>query len=99
MTRASRLATAERAWTLDVQRPAPEVARVELSGVWRKEDRLPDPSVVWRGIEGGPPIHRLSFDTSRVTDWDSGLITFAINVLQEAKAHGIEADRSGLPDG
>jgi len=91
--------TLERHWTLHVERPTPEVARVEITGAWRKEEQLPDPSEVWREIEGGPPVHRLTFDTSHVTDWDSGLVTFAIKVLAEAKARGIECDRAGLPKG
>ena len=99
MTRASRMTTVERPWTLHVERPTPEVACVELTGAWRKEDRLPDPSEVWREIDVGPPVHRLTFDASHVADWDSGLITFAIKVLEEARARGIASDRAGLPDG
>ncbi len=91
--------TPERHWTLHVERPTPEVARVEITGVWRKEERLPDPSEVWREIEGGSPVHRLTFDTGHVTDWDSGLVTFAIKVIEEAKARGIECDRAALPQG
>jgi phospholipid/cholesterol/gamma-HCH transport system permease protein len=99
MTRAARMTTVERSWTFTVERPTPAVACVELTGAWRKEDGLPDASEVWREIQGGLPVRRLTFDTSRVTDWDSGLITFAINVLEEAKARGIESDRAGLPEG
>jgi phospholipid/cholesterol/gamma-HCH transport system permease protein len=93
------MSTVERPWTLHVDHPTPEVACVELTGVWRKEDRLPDPGDVWREIQGGPPVHRLTFDTSRLTDWDSGFVTFAIKVLEEARTRGIESDRAGLPDG
>ena len=93
------MTTAERPWTLHVERPRPEVACVEITGAWRNEDRLPDASEVWREIQGGSPLHRLTFDTSHVTDWDSGLVTFASTVLEEARARGIESDRTGLPDG
>jgi phospholipid/cholesterol/gamma-HCH transport system permease protein len=93
------MAPVERSWTLHVERPRPEVASVELTGPWRKEDRLPDPSEVWREVEVGPPVRRLTFDLSRVTEWDSGLVTFAISVLEEARARDIESDRAGLPDG
>jgi phospholipid/cholesterol/gamma-HCH transport system permease protein len=86
-------------WTFHVERPASEIARVELTGAWRKENWLPDPSDVWREIQLGPAVHRLTFDTSHVTDWDSGLVTFARGVLEEAKTRGIESDRAGLPDG
>src|SRR5262249_37817691 len=54
---------------------------------------------VWRDIETGQLVHRLTFDTSQVTDWDSGLVTYAVKVIQEAKARGIETDRAGLPEG
>src|SRR6185295_11781604 len=93
------MAPVERPWTLHVDRPQPEVARVVLTGPWRKEDRLPDPSEVWREVEVGPPVRRLIFDLSRVADWDSGLVTFAINLLSEARARDVESDRAGLPDG
>ncbi len=92
-------ATAERPWTLHVERPTPEVTSVELAGVWRKEHQLPDPSEVWREVQAGPAVHRLTFDTRHVTDWDSGLVTFVIKVLEEARVRGIESDRAGLPDG
>jgi phospholipid/cholesterol/gamma-HCH transport system permease protein len=99
MTRPWPSTTVERPWMLHVERAGPEVVCVELAGVWRKEDRLPDPSEVWREIQAGPPVQRLTFDTSRVTDWDSGLVTFAITMLEEAKARRVESDRAGFPDG
>jgi phospholipid/cholesterol/gamma-HCH transport system permease protein len=89
----------ERAWTLDVDHPTAQVARVELAGVWRNENRLPDPDEIWGKIRTGSGIDRLTFDTSRVTDWDSGLVTFAIKVLQEARTRGVVGDQAGLPDG
>jgi phospholipid/cholesterol/gamma-HCH transport system permease protein len=91
--------TVEHAWTLDIDRPTSQVARVELAGAWRNEHRLPDTNEIWSEIPKDSGVHRLTFDTSRVTDWDSGLVTFAIKVLQEARARGIAGDRDGLPDG
>jgi phospholipid/cholesterol/gamma-HCH transport system permease protein len=89
----------EHQWTLHVVHPTPEVARIELAGAWRKEHGLPEPSHVWREVEMAPRVHQLTFDTSRVTDWDSGLVTFAIKMLDEARTRGIESVRAGLPDG
>jgi phospholipid/cholesterol/gamma-HCH transport system permease protein len=99
MMRDSHTITMERPWTLHVEHPSPEVARVELTGAWRNEDEIPDSSEVWREIETGPPVHRLTFDSSRVTEWNSGFVTFARKLLGEALARGIESDRTGLPDG
>jgi len=90
---------AERPWTIHVERPAAEVACVALTGAWRKHDLVPETNEVWDGIQVGPPARRLIFDTSRVTDWDSSLVTFARKILEEAKARDIESDRAGLPEG
>ena len=86
-------------WALHVEHPTPDVACIELVGVWRKEHRLPDPADVWREVEVGPPVHQLTFDTRHLTTWDSGLVTFAIKLLAEARSRGIESNRAGLPDG
>src|SRR5215472_7273532 len=93
------MTTVEREWTLHVARPTPRNACVELAGAWRKNEGLPDAGEVWREIETGPPVQRLTFDASRVTEWDSGLITFAVKLLAQARARAIDSDRSGLPDG
>src|SRR5215470_17322238 len=89
----------EHPWELRVEHPAPELACIELAGAWRKEHQLPDSSEVWRDIRADSPVHRLVFDTSHVTEWDSGLVTFAIKVLHEGRSRGIEGDRAGLPEG
>jgi phospholipid/cholesterol/gamma-HCH transport system permease protein len=84
---------------MTIEHPMPDVACVKLAGAWRNEERLPDPGEVWREIQVGLPVHRLTFDTRHVTEWDSGLVTFVIRLLEEAKACGIESDRTELPDG
>jgi phospholipid/cholesterol/gamma-HCH transport system permease protein len=88
-----------RPWTVHVERPTPEIACVQLSGAWRKEHQLPDPDEVWREIEQDPSVRRLVFDTTGITEWDSGLVTFAVKMLHEPAAHGVQIDREGLPDG
>src|SRR5262245_53869412 len=99
MRRDPHTAMVERPWAVHVERPSLEVARVELTGAWRNADRVPDSSDVWRELEADPPVRRLIFDASRVTAWDSGLVTFARRLLEEARAHGADSDRAGLPDG
>jgi phospholipid/cholesterol/gamma-HCH transport system permease protein len=99
MTRASGMTTVELPWALHVERSGSEIVNVELAGAWRKEHRLPDPGEVWQQIEAGTPVRRLTFDTSHVTAWDSGLVTFAVKLLEEASIRGIQTDRAGLPEG
>src|SRR5262245_28234619 len=99
MARDQHTATVERPWAVRVERPSPDVAHVELTGAWRNADQIPDPSEVWHEIETGSLVRRLTFDASRVTEWDSGLVTFARNIIEEARSRSIDTDRAGLPDG
>ena len=42
-------------------------------------------------------VRRLSFDTSRLGAWDTGLLTFLRHLFEESARAGLEVDRSGLP--
>jgi phospholipid/cholesterol/gamma-HCH transport system permease protein len=69
---------------------------LELSGAWLSRRRLPEATAAAGELSG---IRHLGFDATRVTAWDSGLVTFTLKILGEAKRHGITADRAGLPEG
>lgn len=71
---------------------------LRLAGAWHLQPDLPDPSAVQHEIESTPP-KRISFDTTQLTAWDSGLLTFLIKVSDVCKAHQITAERDGLPSG
>ena len=85
---------------------APETARpddatvlLRLGGSWRLTHRLPDPGEALAALGHGGPARRVAIDASGVTEWDSGLVAFAIRLIEEARARGAEVDRAGLPDG
>lgn len=71
---------------------------VSLGGDWTLRDSLPSPSEVERALGESPP-QRLMFDAGRLGRWDSGLLTFLLQVHEAATAKGIEVDPSGLPEG
>ncbi len=41
----------------------------------------------------------MAFDTAGLADWDSGLLTFLLQVIAAARDCGVEVDREGLPEG
>ena len=63
------------------------------------EDGLPSTSEVTSEREGQPRPRRIAFDTTAVSDWDTGLLTFVSRVAEESRAAGIDVDQSGLPEG
>jgi phospholipid/cholesterol/gamma-HCH transport system permease protein len=59
---------------------------------------MPRAEAVRREIETAPP-RRLAFDTAQLTAWDSGLLTFLIDVSELCRQRQVTADRAGLPAG
>jgi phospholipid/cholesterol/gamma-HCH transport system permease protein len=72
---------------------------VLLSGGWRLRNKLPDASAVVREMGAGTPVHRLTFETRDLKGWDSGLLTFLWELVEEGWRRGFELDQAGLPAG
>ena len=87
------------AWVLGVRRAAPGDVVVELGGRWLSEERLPDAGQALGEVETGAPIRHLAFETRGISAWDSGLVTFVLELLGEMRTRGGTVDRSGLPEG
>jgi phospholipid/cholesterol/gamma-HCH transport system permease protein len=54
---------------------------------------------VQKQLEFEPQIEHLTFDTQELTNWDSGLLTFLIKVIDQCSRSSIVIDREGLPQG
>src|SRR5207245_8877678 len=84
--------------TLAVRRDGPDAVVLEFAGAWLSECGLLEPADALGELRSGA-VHHLSFDASRITEWDSGLVTFVLNALSEAAKSGIDTDRAPLPGG
>lgn len=71
---------------------------IRMTGSWIL--RAPRPAAA--NLEGEIAkggVKQVAFDATGVEAWDSGILTFLVQVLEFCKAHGIEVDRTGLPPG
>ena len=59
-----------------------EHATLVLGGSWRLYQRLPRLARAERLLDRAPAATRLDFDTTGLTDWDSGLVTFIAGLHQ-----------------
>jgi phospholipid/cholesterol/gamma-HCH transport system permease protein len=84
---------------LDLERPADGTLVVGLKGSWRIGAGLPSDAEVGAALAGSPPVRNLKFDAERLSGWDSGLVTFLVQVINHCAERKVEVDRSGLPDG
>lgn len=72
---------------------------VRLAGSWKITQALPSADEVRVQLESSSGIGQITFDTQELTDWDSGLLTFLIKVIEQCSQNNIQADRQGLPQG
>ncbi len=73
--------------------------QIRLSGLWTLAEGVPSLETVRAEFDAAAPPSRVTFDAREVAEWDSALPTFARGLLDLFASRGIEADRSGLPDG
>ncbi|HZY58846.1 MAG TPA: ABC transporter permease [Candidatus Binataceae bacterium] len=72
---------------------------MHLSGPWHLRRDLPPASLVLPEFQKQPAPKRVSFDTSTLTGWDSGLVSFLLEVESLCHERGVKEDREGLPAG
>lgn len=71
---------------------------VFLSGEWRLRSDMPPTALLTDQLKV-LKARRVAFDSSRLTEWDSALVSFLAQSSQFCREHGIEQDRSGLAAG
>ncbi|HZK14195.1 MAG TPA: ABC transporter permease [Desulfobaccales bacterium] len=82
-----------------MEQPAADTLKLILSGDWKLGGELPEADQVQQRLEDGPGVHNLVFDTRELTSWDSGLLTFLMNLGTLCSREKILLNRDGLPPG
>jgi phospholipid/cholesterol/gamma-HCH transport system permease protein len=86
-------------YALHYDRLADDTLVVRLAGSWKIEDGLPATAELQQQLEVTPRVRRLSFDAHDLTAWDSGLLTFVREVVEQSTSRQIVVDQRGLPAG
>jgi len=72
---------------------------LSLTGNWTLKANLPETGALQKQLLAARSIKRLGFDATGVDDWDSGLLTWLLELADFCKANHITIDNSGLPNG
>jgi phospholipid/cholesterol/gamma-HCH transport system permease protein len=72
---------------------------IRLAGKWKTGIGLPKQERVLEELENDPEIRRVRFDTSELTQWDTGLLVFLVEVNRLAGKRKIKVDKEDLPQG
>ena len=81
-------------YALHYDRPGDDTLVVRLAGSWTLEDGLPATTALQEQLDGTPRVWRLSFDAHDVTAWDSGLVTFVREVVEQSTSRQMVVDQS-----
>jgi phospholipid/cholesterol/gamma-HCH transport system permease protein len=84
---------------LHYDRPGDDTLVVQLAGSWKLEDGLPAMTELQRQLDVTPRVQRLVFDAHDMTAWDSGLLTFVREVVEQSTSRQMVVDQRGLPAG
>jgi phospholipid/cholesterol/gamma-HCH transport system permease protein len=80
-------------------RPTADTLLVELAGSWRLQDEFPPLTDVEQQVDATPRLQRVTFDTSELTAWDSGLVTYLLELIEFGAQRHVVVAQDGLPDG
>ncbi len=81
-----------------VRRPAENIILLHLSGSWKTVNKLPEAREVLEA-HLTPEIDVVEFDTSLLTEWDSGLLIFLFKLFALCSKRKIQVNQQGLPQG
>ena len=84
---------------LDVTQPTTDILCVRLTGQWTMHATLPSTEAVQTALAAKPQVQRLIFETQKLADWDSGLLTFLLKLKAMCAQRRVEFDQAGLPQG
>lgn len=73
--------------------------RVRISGAWGLGEGLPPVEPVRQELASEPPPSQVDFDVSQLSHWDSGVLSFLVQVDELAAEQGVATNRDSLPEG
>ena len=82
-----------------IEQPSADTLKVILSGHWKLGGELPGADKVQQTLEGRPGVRNIVFDTRDLAQWDTGLLTFLINLGTLCSQQKISLNSDGLPPG
>ena len=72
---------------------------ITIAGEWRLGHEIPSVDEIRKEVGTGLQVKQVSFDAQELKGWDTGLLTFLINVIDFCSGRNIAVDKAGLPQG
>jgi phospholipid/cholesterol/gamma-HCH transport system permease protein len=84
---------------MSLEQPSADTLKVILAGHWKLGGELPGAEQVQQALAGRPGVRHLVFDSRELAHWDTGLLTFLMNLHAFCTQQNISLNSDGLPPG
>ena len=84
---------------LDLTNPDAATLNIVLQGSWRLQGGVPSADPVLTRISSNKQVNHISFSSTGITDWDSGLLLFLSKLIRGCQGKGLQVNTDGLPRG
>jgi phospholipid/cholesterol/gamma-HCH transport system permease protein len=84
---------------LIMEQPSGDTLKVILSGHWNLSGDLPGADKVQQRLASRPGVRNLVFEARELASWDTGLLTFLVNLGKFCSQQKISLNSEGLPPG
>jgi phospholipid/cholesterol/gamma-HCH transport system permease protein len=82
-----------------MEQPSGDTLKVILSGQWKLSGELPRADKVQQMVASRPGVRNIVFDARELAYWDTGLLTFLVNLGKFCSQEKISLNSDGLPPG
>jgi phospholipid/cholesterol/gamma-HCH transport system permease protein len=82
-----------------LEQPSGDTLKVILAGHWKLSAELPGADRVQQRLQSQPGVRNLVFEARELASWDSGLLTFLVNLGKFCSQQKISLNSDGLPPG
>ena len=66
--------------SLDFSHPVGDTLEIRFSGTWRIGQTIPSTDDLEKQLDSEPGVEKITFDTVALNGWDSGLLTFLMDI-------------------
>jgi phospholipid/cholesterol/gamma-HCH transport system permease protein len=84
---------------IELANPDTDTLDIVLKGSWRLQDRIPSIESAVNGISSNSRIKQITFSSSGITAWDSGLLVFLSKLIRRCQDMMLHVNTDGLPGG
>jgi len=83
-------------WQIDFVQQSPGLLTIVMAGQWCAADNLPSPELLIEKIRNLPDLKKITFDTEKISHWDSGLLVFIVMLNKIGQKKSFDVNLNGL---